>query len=137
MKKVLVILTVLLSFNVATADAQTFSKMSESKRKTALVKIARKLYKQPKCAKYYQRYGDNDKPTVTSYTIKDYKPSKRTNYTDIGALQYEVHINMKTKAKGSFAAVRVLVSDKLGVAWLATFGNNDTYTRWNCPEMFE
>ena len=63
MKKLIKIILVALLFAAGSqcASAQTFSKMSETKRNAELTKIARKIYHSKVFERYYKLFGDNGK----------------------------------------------------------------------------
>ena len=64
-----IVVTLMLLIGAQSASAQTFSKMSETKRNAELTKIARKIYHSKVFERYYKLFGDNGKSKVTSYTI--------------------------------------------------------------------
>lgn len=121
------------------ANAQTFSKMSEKKRNAELVKIARKVYTSKAFEHYYKLYGYNGTSKITTYTVEKMNKTDIAYGHDIGKLQYLVKLYcLPKKGLGSFAAVRVIISDKMGDAWYARFDNDGImYTRWNTPEAFK
>lgn len=120
-------------------SAQTFSKMTEKKRNVELVKVARKLYHSEFFADYYKMYRDNGKATVTVRKVKNNGKSEVTNWHEVGEVNYLVKFySVANKKMGSINAVKVLISDKLGVPYLIQFDSDKKYyTRWNTPEAFK
>ena len=134
-----IVVTLMLLIGAQSASAQTFSKMSETKRNAELVKMARKLYHSKFFADYYKNYRDNGKATVTVRKVKDNGKSEVTNGHEVGEVIYLVKLySVANKKMGSINAVKVLISDKLGVPYLIQFDSDKKYnTRWNTPEAFK
>ena len=128
----------LLLMGAQSATAQTFSKMDETQRNTALIKTARELYRNSRFANYYKMYGDNGKATVTVRMVKDNGKSEVTQWNDVGETQYIVKLySVANKELESINAVKVVISDKLGKAYLIQFDcDKKYYTMWNTPEAF-
>lgn len=66
MKHLFLSLTVVLTTVISNLDAsaQVFSKMPEKKRNAALIKVARKFYKNPKFKYYYKTFGEKGTPSI-------------------------------------------------------------------------
>jgi hypothetical protein len=127
------------------AGAQTFSKMSESKRNTELIKIAEKVYKSKKFAQYYndKTYGGNHgEPTVKSLMLTN-SISSFSKQHDVGKLQYIVTLYMKQKVNkykstpgnkvyfDRLPSARVYISDKFGKAWMVKLFDNNIMYLWD------
>lgn len=123
------------------ASAQTFSKMPEKQRNEALIKEARKFYKNPNFKSYYKKYGEHGTPEVTSFVVQDKNTRPAyANHHYVGKLQYKVSFWWKTSVKGEkLSSAIVYVSDELGEAWYINFSvdSNAIVTRWIHYNIFE
>lgn len=133
------LVALLLAAGAQSVSAQTFSKMNEKQRNAKLVEMARKLYRSEYFADYYKMYKDSGKATVVMRKTKNNGKSEVTKWNEVGEVNYIVKLySVATKEMGSINAVKVIISDKLGVPYLIQFDcDKKYYTRWNTPEAFK
>ena len=136
MKKFYFLFLMTLLTSTVTMQAQTFSQMSEKKRKAALIKMARKVYKDPLFADFYERYGDYKKPTVVARTIPLGAKLQDGKDYDLGTIVYDVWFSTNKFKGGVFKAVRVIIADKHGLPFMIIFDRKQTYTIVDQPLLF-
>ena len=136
MKKFYFLFLMTLLTSTVTMQAQTFSQMSEKKRNAALIKMARKVYKDPLFADFYKIYGDYKKPTVVARTIPLGAKLHGKDY-DLGTIVYDVWFYSNKFKGGVFKAVRVIIADKHGLPFMIIFDRKQTYTIVDHPLLFD
>lgn len=136
MKHLFLSLTVVLTTVISSLDAsaQVYSKMPEKKRNAALIKVARKFYKEPKFKYFYKTYGEKGTPSVRTFNA-DMVPPYYSNYKELkeqmGQKTYEVTFYMNTTTPGNLSSARVYVSDKAGIPYKIVFATNDVVNIWD------